>query len=376
MVCFSCNNKENIKSIRISTDNNDKYKFSDLFTDLSIIIPQTNEESLFGIDIVRLEVHKDKLFLLNQKQAGKNILCFDNEGRFLFSIDRIGNGPGEYSHLGDFFIDRKKECLIIVGESNKWFYFDLDGVFLYSEEDPENTISYYTDEFNDSLYVSYTGCSVKDCNNVKLIDRSTRKNVYLISSEPEHDVYTPSLPISMSKDNKYYYCGNDTIYNITSQLGSVVPVYCLDFGDKHRKFKQRIKNIPESDKLARVFNEYKDDGFKMTRFFVANKDYFSFNYFEMCYGDRNVVYDNIFYNIKTKKSICSKNLKFDVLGIDNSINISVVGCFDDYFYAVINDDISVANLEKIKSSKYISNASNIDSFSIDEMSNSIILKFK
>jgi hypothetical protein len=129
---FACEKKQNestdIEYIDINSP--EKINFTDLFKEYHLIFPETNDSSLFGLEIQRIERFKDKIYLLNQKQSGKNILCFDINGRFLFAIDRMGYGPGEYTYLENFFIDTKYNKIILVCENTTWFYFDLDGNFL------------------------------------------------------------------------------------------------------------------------------------------------------------------------------------------------------------------------------------------------------
>jgi len=45
-------------------------------------------------------------------EGGKKILRFDSEGRFLGSIGRGGQGPGEFNHIINFFVDLDKNIIV------------------------------------------------------------------------------------------------------------------------------------------------------------------------------------------------------------------------------------------------------------------------
>jgi hypothetical protein len=80
----SCKRQENNSTVIdiIDIDSRDKINFSNLFSEWQLIIPESKDSSFFGLDILRIEKYKDRLYLLNQKQAGKNILCFNTDGQF------------------------------------------------------------------------------------------------------------------------------------------------------------------------------------------------------------------------------------------------------------------------------------------------------
>lgn len=378
---FACDSKKNesteIEHIKINTS--EKINFTDLFKDYHFIFPQANDSSLFGIEIIRMEKHKNRLYLLNQKQAGRNVLCFNTDGNFLFSIDRYGHGPGEYTYLGDFFIDTQINCIILAGEQNEWFYFNLDGKYLYSKKDPQELIAvYYTSEFNDSLYVSYRACAGNKCHDILFLDRRSRQIKYSIKSDPLHEDFTPSLPISRDKNMVfYYYSRNDTIYDISSHLGQRIPVCFADFGKEHQEFKQNLLRYQEKEVMTLFVKAFEDQKVRLIRDFLSNE-----NYFAICYLESNpksspgVMYYNSFFDRQTKKSYNSKYIYFDVLNLKKALSISLLGCFDGFFYAVINSKFSNEELKIMASSTYLHKETKISLLRMDDSSNSIILRFK
>lgn len=376
-VLSSCNRNDKNQLERIVVDGTESVKFSTLFSDVSIIVPQTNDSSMFGLEIRRMEMHQGKLFLLNINQSGKSILCFNTNGDFLYSIDRMGSGPGEYTFFGDYFIDREKNYLIIIGERNKWFYFDLDGNYLYSDEERNDFIPHYINELNDSLYFVYTDCGGNNCNDILLIDRNNRTIKYPICCGSLWGDYSPALPMSQSNGNAYFYCGNDTLYDISSQLGKINPVFYLYFGDKHRAFKNKSVNLDDEEKMSQFLKEFRENGLRITTSFVANDDYFAFSYGESLAGVLyGVMYNNIFYNIKSKKSYNSNNIDFDIFNINTRLDMSLLGCYEGYFYAVINNKFSNEEINAIKNSAFLNETTREKLMEFDDMSNSLLLKFR
>ncbi|GAB1359497.1 hypothetical protein MASR1M31_12810 [Porphyromonadaceae bacterium] len=65
---------------------------------VDVISLETTAESLLGTINKIVEFDKDYYVLSNDRW----ICRFDLEGRFISKLNRLGNGPGEYSYIGDF----------------------------------------------------------------------------------------------------------------------------------------------------------------------------------------------------------------------------------------------------------------------------------
>lgn len=73
---------------------------------------ESKNNTLIG-EVKGLKVADDKLFVLSQDV----ISVFDMEGMFLFNIDAIGGGPGEYSKIADWSIDNG---IVYIYDDNKY----------------------------------------------------------------------------------------------------------------------------------------------------------------------------------------------------------------------------------------------------------------
>ncbi|GHT61492.1 hypothetical protein AGMMS50239_12510 [Bacteroidia bacterium] len=387
LLLCSCHKQENNNAEIeiIDIDSRDKINFSDLFSEWHLIFPESKDSSFFGLEILRIEKYMDRLYLLNQKQTGKNILCFNLEGRFLFSIDKIGNGPGEYTYLGDFFIDTKIDNIIISNEGNEWLYFDMDGNYLYSKRlPPELQLDRYTREFNDSLYITYCECMDMTCTNIAFLDRNTLVPKHSIKpTSPSLSDFVPALSISGNENAFFYYDGNDTIYNISSDIGNKKPAYFADFGKKQQKFKQKLRMNNNEEFMNLFVKAFNNKEIRPTRSFLYNGKQIAINYSE--YNSDNQQHTGpglnfrnqiVFYDTHTKKSHNTTHINFDIFNSVNIKKLTMVGCFDGYFYAIINSLLSEKEIQTMLQSDYLSKDAKKMLLNMSEESNPIIMTFK
>ena len=76
--------------------------FYDYFSRVEIIPLETSENSLIKYVGERI-YHDSKYYILDTPQ--KKILVFDENGNFLYDINKHGNGPGEYTELYSFYFN-------------------------------------------------------------------------------------------------------------------------------------------------------------------------------------------------------------------------------------------------------------------------------
>lgn len=68
------------------------------------------------------------------KTIGNTVFIFDEKGKYLNHIYRIGDGPGEYKNLDNLYFDEKENVLILIPmDYPKKYFFDLDGNFIKEE---------------------------------------------------------------------------------------------------------------------------------------------------------------------------------------------------------------------------------------------------
>lgn len=96
-------------------------KLSDVIGDYSFIKLQTKGAPLLG-ETWKVVTDKDKIFI--QNSSTNTIEIFANQGNYVRTIGKIGEGPGEYLELTDFVLIPEKETLAILdtGEQKVLFY--------------------------------------------------------------------------------------------------------------------------------------------------------------------------------------------------------------------------------------------------------------
>ncbi len=97
----------------------------DVFDEIDAIQLETNDDSyLRSAGAVR--VFESKFFVCDFHR----VLCFSDEGKFLFQVSRQGRGQGEYHNLTDIAIDKHNSRLVLLDALfQKVHFFDLDGTF-------------------------------------------------------------------------------------------------------------------------------------------------------------------------------------------------------------------------------------------------------
>ena len=105
----------------------------------SFIQLETNPQCLIG-EITKTLIYKERLYILDKRRT-QSVFIFDLQGKWISTIARVGQGPGEYLTLTDIFIDPAKATLNLVASANKKIMrFSLDGKTLLGEQQVSGSI--------------------------------------------------------------------------------------------------------------------------------------------------------------------------------------------------------------------------------------------
>jgi len=160
-ISFSCNKKPKNDNNIIESSNftilninpkqfkeKDCYKFSKFCDSITYIPLETKDSFLIG-SIDKIIVQNNKIFILDK--ITESIFCFDINGKFLYKIDRKGNGPEEYISIGDFQVNSKEE--VIIYSSSQGFLFYKNGRVTKKIESSVIASDFYIDERNSIYYI-------------------------------------------------------------------------------------------------------------------------------------------------------------------------------------------------------------------------------
>lgn len=86
----------------------DLYQGIDSVLVLDKLVRLESEPLLASID--RLVFAGQRIFLTD---GTSRLFCYDMDGKFLYKIDAVGNGPGEYTELSFFTVDTEKREIAV-----------------------------------------------------------------------------------------------------------------------------------------------------------------------------------------------------------------------------------------------------------------------
>lgn len=114
----------------INLNRNDQVSLYDVFSEIVIVPLETKEESLITT-ISEIQYYNNCYYILDRRL--QEVLCFDEEGNYLFKISKQGKGPGEYVHITHFSVDPYNSQLLLLDPSaGKIHCFDINGGYIRS----------------------------------------------------------------------------------------------------------------------------------------------------------------------------------------------------------------------------------------------------
>lgn len=376
LLLFSCNQKvkeiqivEN-EAITIDPDKHEVYNdLSNILQDsIKIIQLETTDECLIAT-VNRVEFKNDKIFIsdyINQK-----IFIFNSEGKYLKSIGKSGNGPGEIRNLGDFtFVG--DSLFIQDGYARKYLIYNTNGDYLGNL--PYKTHHHDIVSFDNILYfVSNYFYSDLGFYNLFRYDLDTKKtNSYIPFDEKiqkNGSAWGINRQISKYKDSALLlYPLNDTIFEVSKN--NVNPRYTIRFS-KH--------NIPENIKDkdgSIIFSLAHRDGYiKGLHHLQNSKDYLLGIYTE---GNsyRYITIDKKTLKYKIGKNLIIKNYgNLSLLTFYTTSNDELISILDaDLFHSLWKNNYSKNIFENKKVEEKLKNT--VESLSEDNNPVLFIFKFK
>jgi len=256
------NDQHKIETIIVNPFSAEKIKLSDIADTVEYIPLETIKGHTIGM--------VKKIFFINNRFyvidyfIKNSIYCFNAKGKFIFEINNIGKGPGEYNFLTDVALSYNKESLALADcTQGKLLFYDFNGTYKNEQKIASNLYFenfYMHKNYNVLLAQSYL---LKDAPEKKpsidYADKHIKSYNYIIASNNFSDtyigfkglnLYTERMsllkPFDFFNDTIYStYAYNDTIFTINRK--EMHPEYFVDFGS-HR--------IPEKYTKAKNYEVY------------------------------------------------------------------------------------------------------------------------
>lgn len=245
-----------IQQIPIDIQKGSILKLSAFCDSIEIIPLQTTSENFIG-EINRIIYSSGKYYIhVTQGFSNGQIHIYDSCGNFASKIFRLGNGPGEYMDLEDFYLTPEKN--IKIASFFKIINYDSIGNFLNEKRINQPAKKMYP--LSDGKYLLYNrDLSLHEYKLLTLLDENDNiiNSFFKIPSRDANksDLNNDKNAFSKCNDTIYFntpYC--DTIYNIIKTQGS--PKYFIDYGNKKlpldvfeetdaaKEMAQKLKRIP------------------------------------------------------------------------------------------------------------------------------------
>jgi hypothetical protein len=351
-ITVSVNPKEALKSINMS----------EIFSDIEYIPLENVDKHMIGW-IQRLIVYKNRFYIFDKRIARQSVFCFQQDGKFLFELDRKGTGPGEYVDIMSIGIDYDNDHLLLCcSQTKKMLVYDLDGNHVESKSYGSEDIWAHDFLYTGNDYVAFYGGYTT---NKRYVKNGMTPNLLIVGMDDykvrHTDLFFPS-EINMSAVvglAKYFSSYQDETVSLLSEYNDTVYYlskervnrkYYIDFGDmkKNERFWSLLRSpttelgqISEYEKTHDICNLIIIEETKTNMFFI---------YYH------KLVYHYAFYNKETGQLIDVFN-DFDKNSDDpfrNDIDGGPFACpfstDGESFYGIITVDNILEMKESIQSS--------------------------
>ncbi|WP_160150072.1 6-bladed beta-propeller [Parabacteroides sp. Marseille-P3160] len=256
-----CNNDERIKEGEIIKSSNyeiikpnisfdNKINILPYIDSIKYVTLELTDESIIG-NIQKLIVYNDRIYILDTQSS--SLFVFDIKGKYLFKIDKIGSGPGEYTQLDFFDIDYKNNHIILTDLMTYWaIRYDMNGQYLYRKKIPV-WIEGITPLPNKGMvaYANYRNNKEtlkQECNLLYLDSLMQIRKVYFPYNS---DLYKPNGISFTTPQTGCFYTYNDSTFFFTPYNNEICKIsenelilkYSFDFGEK--KFNTNLLEQPE-----------------------------------------------------------------------------------------------------------------------------------
>jgi hypothetical protein len=347
-------NDLDIKKIKIDVTNIQPFSINEIFSSIELIPLSTSVESVIK-RVHKLEYFSGRYYILDDETL--SLFIFNGEGKYLFKIHNVGNGPEEYSLIYDFNLNRFTNTIELLNPRGSLLEFTLDGKYLRTLKIPLLSASNFADLNNDTL-VFYTGSEKYKLNYYSRSKGEVFKKDFVLP-EKVHNI--PMItrdfsPLSISNDGSViFFVGyNSSSYSIVNCNSEYRVIW--DFG----KHNFNLEDMPEEESLL-----------KKERYLNNCNTVHSFRYYQENnkYIFMDFTYKKVWYSIIYDRN--SKNCKL--------IRKFKEGLFPPFNPVAVGDDILfTANASDIQLfvNKDVLDARNRKIFeSIQPEDNPVIIKY-
>ena len=230
VLILSCSNGKSFESLTESaaiTVHLDSIQYVALkISNIRYIPLETTDECLLGY-ADKILIRNNRIYVADFSKA-MSLFVFDMNGKYLFKINKRGQGPGEYISFRDFDIQNNKELYMFDHFGKKLLIFDSEGKYLRDIIFEFSFRSFCLAE--DKIYMSeIRGTDGNKVAALALYDIENGKTTFLMDNKK----FLYTIPVSNSSYT-FYYSPNtiyhapklsETIYSVTND--SIFPAITI-----------------------------------------------------------------------------------------------------------------------------------------------------
>jgi hypothetical protein len=284
---------------------NEVIRLSEFVEGLSFVKLENSVESLIG-DIDKIELKDNFLYILD-RQKMKTLKKFRKDGVYVCSFGKIGPGPEEQQEITDFFVS--EDGIIIYDKfRNKFFFYDITGIFLYSRKLPYLFWSFYLFDKNNYIVhgLDADNYHLPEILGYSILKTDSNQVVQKKGAYRELDKYIlfTAKNNMIAVNNRLYYHEpfKDTIFSVDKK-GDLYYDYVLNFGKYHLPeellLKENENQLRKSSELEQAMfignyvpvNDFLYAGFALK----ANLYHVIYSEFSQSIWCGNKVFDDMFY---------------------------------------------------------------------------------
>jgi hypothetical protein len=323
--------EKTITRIIIDPDKDPETKFllTELSSDIKYLKLETRPECMLD-QIMKVLVDNNLVFVHSHSNPAGHLFIFSNSGKFIRQIGKQGRGPGEYSSVHDFTIDRENKKIYLIDSMGKLFVYDYSGKCLKTEKivsEPSGITYYNKHLFMVQSWPTYFlnkgfAVTIRDLEqnkpDLKLINRKYIK----FDKQIQDVVYNSNFWFSSNNQGSVSLIEAkfDTLYHISTD-GKIEPRYLFDLTNKTP---QNLFFVQEYDDALTKYSSYsliiETDNYIILRILHRSQFYLYFfnkNTGKLLKQNTNMLKQNIYNDYDgglpyTPRGLADKNVIFAI----------------------------------------------------------------
>ena len=347
-------------------------KASSLFKNVKTIILEENSMSLLG-GVSRLQVFDGHLYVLDTRIA-KCLFVFDFDGKFIRKIGGIGRGPGEYTRISDFTIDRANKILYVLDDlglkANK--HRTSDGTYIESIRlDVMRNNPLYIQYYDNALFVNVKPWdSNADDFQLLKIDPKTGTVLEKFFKASQHNKGW-NLPDSKGRTFFNESCGVpvfcDVFMDGLISLDGMVPVLSIRSKDL------ATSRDVEALKQKRDYVEYLSAFFSLPKIHAIRGYIEQKNFIHFAYWQGVPIF--VLYDLKT--GLMHNGIENDLRYRDGKKPLWIFSSDEKGAYEIIQPDNMDSFIKELKNNRLVSNIDKLDELKkLNEEANPVIFYYE